>query len=145
MTKKHLIKLVVGVDGIEDYANWLAHSLVKFKGKRANVVHTRHMPKIADELIANGASIYRVIKGQVCCRQKLLGFESVINEDGQKYTLMFVEPTLMRTYPLPYRAFQGWRYFEDEKAPDDLGPYVPGEADEGSLELQIELKKLGLI
>jgi hypothetical protein len=71
----HLIKLSVGPEKLSDLAGWQAHRLVQLKraGREQELMHiTRNTPKKAEELL-DGGSIYWVIKGWVCARQKLLG------------------------------------------------------------------------
>ena len=70
----HLIKLCVGVETIEELAQWQLGRIreQKKKGKKTpELMHvTRHMPKRADDVI-NGGSLYWVIKGQIAVRQKI--------------------------------------------------------------------------
>jgi hypothetical protein len=46
--------------------------------------------------------------------------------------------------PRPYRAFQGWRYLEDDDAPRDLDRAAPGAAAMPE-PLRRELRDLGLL
>ncbi|MDP1907155.1 MAG: DUF1489 family protein, partial [Hyphomicrobium sp.] len=73
----HLIKLCVGVESIEELADWqTARSAERKKaGKTPRIFHTTFQtPKREAELL-DGGSIYWVIKGTVQVRQKLIGFE----------------------------------------------------------------------
>ncbi|MEM9470252.1 MAG: DUF1489 family protein, partial [Pseudomonadota bacterium] len=64
----HMIKLVVGLDSLEEFALWQEQERVLFEGQEANIVRTRFKPKKADEILKTGGSIYRVIKSRVVCR-----------------------------------------------------------------------------
>lgn len=111
----HLIKLVVGIDSVEALQAWRKET------KRAQPewkVHTRQTPKRAAELV-DGGSIYRVIKGVVLCRQRILKVETV-GEGPAARCHITVDPKIVRTSPAPRRPFQGWRYLEAKDAPEDL-------------------------
>ena len=66
----HLIKLCVGVDSVEELADWQKGRLKELKKKKRPLVlmHvTRQTPKRAEELL-DGGSLYWVIKGQIAVR-----------------------------------------------------------------------------
>ncbi len=65
----HLIKLVVGVETSQELESY-GRRLVAAEGVWR--VRTRNTPVRAGELIAGG-SLYRVIKGVIVCRQRILG------------------------------------------------------------------------
>jgi hypothetical protein len=68
----HLIKLCVGVDGVKDLEDWIVEKRKKTKGAAGEHIHTTRMvPKRADEL-TGGGSLFWVIRGELCCRQRLL-------------------------------------------------------------------------
>ena len=69
----HLIKLVVGIGELEDFAVHQREDVVEYEGGLANTVWTRHRPKRSDELL-DGGSIYRVMKNRIRCRQRIIGF-----------------------------------------------------------------------
>ena len=103
---------------------------------------TRHMPKRRDEIL-DGGSIYGVIKGFIRVRQRLVGIEPVMREDGRHCRLV-LDWTLVPTEPEPRQPHQGWRYLEADKAPADL----KGQGKGGSRippEMAAELKSLGLL
>ncbi len=119
----HLIKLCVGIDSIthlsERQAARIAH--IQAEGGSGELRHrTRQMPRRRDELLAGG-SLYWVIKGIVCVRQRLLDLRAVRCEDGIHRCDLVYDPRLVLTRPRPRRAFQGWRYLGAEDAPPDLG------------------------
>ena len=88
----HLIKLCVGCDSVQDLKDWIKEQLAKKKksgeaGKRFH--RTRMVPKRVDQLL-DGGSLFWVIKGEVLCRERILGIEPFTDKDGSR--------------PLPYRA-----------------------------------------
>ena len=70
--------------------------------------------------MANGGSIYWVIRGFILARQKIVRFDDVMGEDGIKRTAIVLERAIVRTIAVPKRPFQGWRYLKPEDAPKDL-------------------------
>ena len=73
-----MIKLVVGAATIEDLLAWRASNTGPW------ILRTRQTPKRADELV-DGGSVYRVFKGAILCRQRILAV-------GRKVTLPKVVP-----------------------------------------------------
>lgn len=139
-----MIKLVVGVDTLDEYAQIVEAQTVDYHGQPANVVWTRHKPKRAAELVQDG-SIYRVIKSRIVCRTKILGFERVEDTPKGAMTLIMTEPTIIQTVAQPHRPFQGWRYFEPAKAPRDLGVYEGATDDAPPEDLAEDLAAAGLL
>jgi hypothetical protein len=135
----HMIKLCVGVDNVEDLADWQdkrAKERAK-KGKPANPFHdTRMTPKRAEEMLAGG-SIYWVIKNHIIVRQKLIGFEQVKDKEGKAMCRVHLDPELIRTKSRKKRPFQGWRYLEPGDAPAD----VDGKGPALSADLEQALKE----
>ena len=130
-----MIKLVVGAATIEDLLGWR----VRNGGEHQPwIMNTRMTPKRGVELV-EGGSLYRVFKGVILCRQRILAVETV----GEGITAR-CEVTLderpVRVAPTPRRAFQGWRYLTPTDAPPDL-PTGAGEAIEP--ELARQLRELG--
>jgi len=41
----HMIKLVVGMDDLDQFADWQGRNLMPYEGAMANTVMTRHAPK----------------------------------------------------------------------------------------------------
>lgn len=141
----NMIKLVVGVDDLDEFLAIQKASLVDYNGVPANVVRTRFKPKRGDEIL-NGGSIYRVIKNKIQCRQRVIGFESTESVDRGTQCLIMVEPEIIQTYSTPKRPFQGWRYLEAKAAPKDRGLYLgDNEREEIAPELENELREAGLL
>jgi hypothetical protein len=135
----HLIKLAVGVDDIK-HLRQLQRQRKKERGR--SVFFTRNTPRRSDELL-DGGSIYWVIKGYVRARQRLKGFTSTVDEEGQPLCMVQYEMKLVPTMPVAKRPFQGWRYLEGAEAPkDQLG--TDPERDLPPKLVQ-ELRSLGLL
>jgi hypothetical protein len=140
----HLIKLCVGVETLEELAQWQAQRLAELKKKaaRPELMHvTRHMPKRADELL-DGGSLYWVIKGQIAARQSLIEIRAVQKDGGPRCGLVYdakLVPTLRRAH----RPFQGWRYLSQADAPKDARELKGGKGLPETL--RAELAELGLL
>ena len=128
----HMIKLVVGLDTIEELLEWRKAEAGPW------IMRTRQTPKRAAELLAGG-SLYRVFKGVILCRQPILAVDTV-GEGVTARCEVTVDPNLVRVAPTPRRAFQGWRYLEAKDAPPDL---AGGEDGEIPMELARQLREAG--
>lgn len=117
----HMIKLCVGCDTVEELLAWHAEE----RPGRPWVMHTRQTPKRADELVAGG-SLYRVFKGVILCRQKILAVDTVGEGAGARCEVT-LDAECVRVAPTPRRAFQGWRYLDGKDAPPDLESEIGGE------------------
>jgi hypothetical protein len=116
----HIIKLCVGAETVDDLKAWRREQ----GPGEPWVLRTRMTPKRAAEVL-DGGSVYRVFKGLVLCRQRILKIDTV--GDGQAARChMTLDEEVILTEPLPRRPFQGWRYFEDKDAPADSGSWVLG-------------------
>ena len=131
----HLIKLVVGCDTIEDLQAW---QRTRAAGPDWRV-HTRNTPKRAEELLEAG-SLYRIFKGAILCRQRILGVETH-GEGKAKRCQIVLDPQVIRVAPTPRRPFQGWRYLTLEDAPPDLG--AAADQDAIPTELALKLREMG--
>ncbi len=101
------------------------------------------VPTRAAELV-EGGSLYWVIKGQIAARQRLLEIEPFVDVDGIGRCRLWLDPEVVHVSPRPYRAFQGWRYFQDKDAPPDLDAVAKGAADMPEA-MRRELGELGLL
>jgi hypothetical protein len=110
----HLIKLCVGCDTVAELVEWR-----RSHGEMLPwTVHTRQTPKRAAEL-TDGGSLYRVFKGFVLCRQRILAVDTIGAGPASRCEVT-VDPDIVLTTPTPRRAFQGWRYLDPKEAPGDL-------------------------
>jgi hypothetical protein len=132
----NLIKLCVGCDTVEELVAWHAAN----RAGQPWVLHTRQTPKRAAELV-DGGSVYRVFKGLVLCRQRILAVDTV-GEGQAARCHITLDPEVVLVAPLPRRPFQGWRYFEHKDVPQDLGRH--GEAVAVPQELAAKLRELGV-
>ena len=118
MDQLHILKLCVGAESVEDLETWQAANAARWPAGCA--VHvTRMWPKREAELLSGG-SLYWVIKGIILCRQRLLGLEERIGDDGITRCALMLDRQVIRTEAAPRRPFQGWRYMQDKDAPRDL-------------------------
>lgn len=115
----HMIKLVVGLDTVEDLLAW--HE----RRQGPWILQTRQTPKRAAELI-DGGSIYRVFKGVILCRQPIFAVDTV-GEGVAARCQITLDPQIVRVAPTPRRAFQGWRYLDVKDAPPDLAQAGDGD------------------
>jgi hypothetical protein len=130
----NLIKLVVGCDTVEDLIAWR-----RPQAGQPWILRTRQTPKRALELL-EGGSVYRVFKGLVLCRQRILAIDTV-GEGQEARCQITLDEEVVLTEPLPRRPFQGWRYFEGKDAPADLA--APGDAAHVPQDLAARLREIG--
>jgi hypothetical protein len=102
------------------------------------------VPKRMDEIVGGG-SLYWVIKGQLCARQRLVAIRPFTDEGGIGRCHLVLEPTVVPVQPRPCRPFQGWRYLKAEDAPRDLSRDAAGDLAAMPEELRRELAQLGLL
>jgi len=133
----HILKLCVGVDTLQELADWQAARLKQMKGPRKLLSHvTRMTPKRRDEIL-DGGSLYWVIKGQIAARQPIVDLRPAV-KNGHPSCAIVYEPALIPVARRPHRPFQGWRYLKADDAPPDLPGGMSGE-------LGAELAALGLL
>jgi hypothetical protein len=142
----HLIKLCVGVETVNELADWQDERLKRLK--RANKTpelchHTLQTPRRRDEIL-DGGSLYWVIKGEILCRERLLAIRPFVDKDGIGRCRLVMDGKLRLVQPRPFRAFQGWRYLAAKDAPDDLDRAAPG-ARHMPEQMRRELRELGLL
>lgn len=131
----HMIKLCVGCDTVEELAAWRAEHA---QPGEPWILRTRQTPKRAAEMM-DGGSVFRVFKGAILCRQRILDIRTV-GESVSARCEVVLDPDLVRVVPTPRRAFQGWRYLEPKDAPADLAQEVIGEVPP---ELARQLREVG--
>jgi hypothetical protein len=152
----HLLKLSVGCDSVRDLEDWIAQrqkerARRKTSGKSPNAakqtpehIHiTRMVPKRADELL-DGGSLYWVIRGEILCRQTLIGIRPFTDKEGIGRCRLVMDPKVIPVNPRPFRPFQGWRYLAAKDAPADLDRSTRAVAAMPEA-LRRELRDLGLL
>ncbi len=112
----HLIKLCVGCETVDELLAWRGE--MRQPG-RPWTLRTRQTPRRADELV-NGGSLYRVFKGFILSRQRILAVDGVGDAPARRCEITLPEEVLL-VAPTPRRPFQGWRYLAADDAPPDLG------------------------
>jgi hypothetical protein len=142
----HLVKLCVGATSIEDLALWQRqHRRRKTRDGKPCVYHpTYQSPKRQAELL-DGGSLYWVMKGTILVRQRLVGIEDGTKDDGSPCCHLLLDPGLISVRPTPRRAFQGWRYLNDNDAPSDLKSGKKDQIAVMPMEMRKKLADLGLI
>ncbi len=140
--------------GVEDVARLAVLQKARLErarqdnAKEAKLVHiTRNRPRREKELL-DGGSIYWVINRFIRVRQKILGLDDGRRNDGRSVCAVVLDQRLIPTRLLPFRPFQGWRYLETAKAPDDLVKGLEaGKGGEPNVppEMAAELRNLGLL
>ena len=116
--KLNLIKLCVGVDNPQELIAWQKRR--QAETGRSHAFHvTRMWPKRAAELL-DGGSLYWVMKGQIKARQRIIDLQERVGEDGIRRCAIILDENMVNTLLTPRRAFQGWRYLQQEQAPLDL-------------------------
>ena len=135
----HLIKLCVGCDTVDELMAWWRTSHTEGQPWK---LRTRQTPKRAAELV-DGGSLYRVYKGFVLSRQRILAMETVGVGVAARCEVT-LDASVVLTLPTPRRAFQGWRYLDAKDAPADLGRAGKGIA-ELPAKMRRDLAELGLL
>ncbi len=133
----HLIKLCVGCDTVEELLAWRRHSSAP---GAPWILRTRQTPRRAPELVVGG-SLYRVYKGFILSRQRILAVDTV-GEGPTRRCEVTLDDDVVMTTPTPRRAFQGWRYLEAKDAPTDVG--ATGLENGLPTELARRLRELGV-
>ena len=142
----HLIKLCVGCDSVQDLKDWIKEQRAKRKkaGEPGERFHrTRMVPKRAEELL-DGGSLFWVIKGEVLCRERILGIVPFRDKDGIGRCRIVLDGKVKLVQPRPRSAFQGWRYLLAKEAPPDLDRAAPGARNMPEV-MRRELRELGLL
>jgi len=139
----HIVKLAVG---IEDVGHLEQQQKARMKRDNALIHTTRNMPVRSYEIL-DGGSIFWVIKKFVRARQRIINIKTGVDSKGRRSCSFVLDAKLIKTELMEIRAFQGWRYFKDEKIPPDLNKIeMSGKINEElPLEMQVELKTLGLL
>jgi hypothetical protein len=112
----HITKLAVGVRDL-DHLRMLQRARAAADPPLRHL--TRSFPQRAAELL-QGGSIYWVVGGATCARQRLVDIVHARRADGSACTGLVLDPELVPVAGRAVRPFQGWRYLAAESAPPDL-------------------------
>ncbi|MCY3983561.1 MAG: DUF1489 domain-containing protein [Roseovarius sp.] len=138
----NLIKLSVGTESVEGLVGW--QKTKKAQSADGYPQHVTRMWPVRENALLDGGSIYWVIKGHICCRQRIIRFDATTHEDGIKRCAIVMDPTIIRTSSVIKRPFQGWRYLEIKDAPADLSN--PNHSETGFPEhLSATLNNMGIL
>jgi hypothetical protein len=137
----HLIKLAVGIAGIDDLRRW---QLARAKQAPPLRHRTRNFPKRAEEIVAGG-SIYWVITRMVLVRQRITDILAAEYADGSRCTDLVLDPVLVPVRPRAVKPFQGWRYLTDGDAPADDAAGAAFDAEALPEKMRRELAALALL
>ncbi|WP_417526238.1 DUF1489 family protein [Marinovum sp.] len=138
----NLIKLCVGTETPDDLARFQTQRRKQLPDTLPRHV-TRMWPKRAEELV-NGGSLYWVFKGVCLARQRVIRLDEVTGQDGIVRCGIVLDPEIIRTNPMPRRAFQGWRYLTPADAPADLSKRAQSE-DPLPASLNAALAEIGVL
>ena len=143
----NIVKLAVGVKSVEELA-LIQRQFLKQAGKHGNngFYHsTKLMPKKHEAIVKCG-SLYWVIKGVICARQKIVAITKEEDPDGIKRCKIFLNDSIIKTTPIRKRPFQGWRYLKKNKTPADIvDPVTVAFDDDIPIEVQQQLLEVGLL
>ena len=143
----NIVKLAVGVKSVEELA-LIQRRFLSHGGAHANngFYHsTKLMPKKHEAIVESG-SLYWVIKGVICARQKIVAITKDEDSDGIKRCKIFLDDTIIKTTPMRKKPFQGWRYLKKNRTPADIIDPVTGTfEDDIPLDVQQQLLEVGLL
>ena len=143
----NIVKLAVGVKSVEELA-LIQRQFLTQRGTLANsgFYHsTKMMPKKHEAIVKSG-SLYWVIKGVICARQKIVAITKDEDSDGIKRCKIFLDDTIIKTTPMRKKPFQGWRYLKKNRTPVDIADPITGTfEDDIPLEVQQKLLEMGLL
>ncbi len=143
----NIVKLAVGVRSVEELAliqkRFLNQPGVQMS--KGFYHSTKLMPKKHEAIVESG-SLYWVIKGVICARQKILEIIKQEDTDGVKRCRIYLGNSIIKTTPIRKRPFQGWRYLKKNRTPADIvDPITANFDDDIPLEVQQQLLEVGVI
>ena len=112
----NIVKLAVGVRSVEELV-LIQKRFLNQPGVRTSkgFYHsTKLMPK-KHEAIVEAGSLYWVIKGVICARQKIVEIIKQEDLDGVKRCRIYLDHLIIKTTPIRKRPFQGWRYLKKNR------------------------------
>ena len=140
----HLARFASGHSTVENLKASQAKDTVSSRFQASAIsLYMRNRRTRADEF-THDSSLYWVIQGAFACRQRILGFEDGVDENGRAFTTMMLDPELICVEHRPRRNFGGWRYLDDTEVPSDLGDDRDADG-EMPASLRQELRSLGLL
>ena len=143
----NIVKLAVGIQSVEELA-LMQRQFLSEAGTNSNngFYHsTKLMPKKHEAIVKSG-SLYWVIKGVICARQKIVAITKQEDADGIKRCKIFLDNSIIKTTPIRKKPFQGWRYLKKNRTPTDIAnPVTSTFETDIPLKLQQQLLEVGLL
>ena len=143
----NIVKLAVGVQSVEELALIQRRFLDQLgvDSKKGFYHSTKLMPKKHEAIVKSG-SLYWVIKGVICARQKIISITKQEDADGVKRCKIFLDNSIIKTAPVRKKPFQGWRYLKKNRTPADItDPVTTTFDDDIPLKVQQQLLEVGLL
>ena len=143
----NIVKLAVGIQSVEELALIQRRFLGQpgIDANRGFYHSTKLMPKKHEAIVKSG-SLYWVIKGVICARQKILSITKQEDPDGIKRCKIFLDNSIIKTAPVRKKPFQGWRYLKKNRTPADItDPVTTTFDDDIPLKVQQQLLEVGLL
>ena len=143
----NIVKLAVGVQSVEELV-LIQKRFLNQPGvltSKGFYHSTKLMPKKHEAIVESG-SLYWVIKGVICARQKIIEIIKQEDIDGVKRCRIYLDNSIIKTTPFRKRPFQGWRYLKKNRTPADIvDPVTATFDDDIPLDVQQQLLEVGLI
>ena len=143
----NIVKLAVGVQSVEE----LVLIQKRFLNQPGTLTSkgfyhsTKLMPKKHEAIVESG-SLYWVIKGVICARQKIVEIIKQEDRNGVKRCRIYLDNSIRKTTPIRKRPFQGWRYLKKNRTPADIvDPVTATFDDDIPLDIQQQLLEVGII
>ena len=143
----HIIRRAFRVDSLNDLKRSQKESMdsERAAGRPRRLYRRMRTTPTRSQEILDGGSIYWVIKGYVRARQRILGIETRMDNEGRKRCFLRLSSKLVPTVLNPCKPRRGWRYLAPPDAPVDL-PLAKHRFDnELPLDMEVELRELGLL
>ena len=143
----HILRRAFRVDSLDDLKRSQKESMdtERAAGRPRRLYRRMRTTPTRTQEILDGGSIYWVIKGYVRARQRILEIESRMDNEGRKRCFLRLSSKLVPTVLHPCKPRRGWRYLAPPDAPVDLPLVKHRFDDELPLDMEVELRELGLL
>jgi hypothetical protein len=143
----HILRRAFRVDNFDDLKRSQKESMdaERAAGRARRLYRRMRTTPTRTEEILDGGSIYWVIKGYIRARQRILGIETRIEDEGRKRCFLHLDPKLVPTVLHPSKPRRGWRYLPLGDAPADRELADDQSSDTLPSDMEAELRALGLL
>jgi len=143
----HILRRAFRVDNLDDLKRSQKESMdaERVAGRARRLYRRMRTTPTRTEEILDDGSIYWVIKGYIRARQRILGVETRIDDEGRKRCFLHLDPKLVPTALHPSKPRRGWRYLTDADTPPDREMGDDRGSDELPSDMEAELRALGLL